>query len=260
MNNFTWMARASGLAVLAVVAGQAQAGAQDDAKGLVEGASLGLINRMVLEQLDYRRGDSTRVVSGGARSDEAREAGYGLMLNFSSGYTQGLIGLGLDAHAYGGLNLGSDADKVRSNPRYIAKDGSDLQDSFGRAGAALKLRWSSTELKVGEMRTKNPIFHSSDTRLLPETNRGWLISSNDIPQLSLQAGRFTRWADRNARKNGQPLLANYSGVQGEAFSFAGGSWATPWSGLSLSSYYGQYQNVWNTWYLGGVYKLSLIHI
>ncbi|GEM_PF-27516 len=257
MTYFKWMACRSGLAVLAVAAGHAQAGAQDEAKGLIEGASLGMVNRMVYEQLDYRRGDSTRVVSGGARSDKAAEAAYGLMLSFSSGYTQGVIGLGLDAHAYGGINLGSEADKVRSNPRYIAKDGSDLQDSFGRAGAALKLRWSSTELKVGEMRTKNPIFHSSDTRLLPETNRGWLISSNDIPQLSLQAGRFTGWADRNARKNGQPLLANYAGVQGDAFSFAGGSWATPWSGLSLSSYVGQYEDVWNTWYLGGFYKKAL---
>ena len=62
--------------------------------------------------------------------------------------------------------------RVRSSPRYIARDGNALPDSFGRAGAALKLRWSSTELKAGEMRTRNPIFNSSDTRLLPESNGG----------------------------------------------------------------------------------------
>ena len=146
---------------------------------------------------------------------------------------------------------------VRSNPRYIAKDGNDLKDTFGRAGAAVKLRISSTELKLGEMRTKNPIFHSSDTRLLPETNQGWQITSTDIPSLSLQAGRFTKWTDRNARKNGASLLSNYSGINADAFAFAGGTWATPVSGLSLTGYWGRYADAWNTLYLGSFYKLAL---
>lgn len=243
------------VAVLACTA--AHADAQADAKGFVEGSSLTMLNRLVYEQLDYQRGNTTRTVAGGPRSSEAREGAYGLMLNYSSGYTRGMVGLGLDAHAVGGINLGSDADSVRRNPRYIAKDGSHLKDSFGRAGAALKLRMSSTELKWGELRTKNPIFHSSDTRLLPETNRGWQITSSDIPTLSLQAGRFTKWSDRNARKNGGDLLANYSGVNADSFSFAGGNWATPIQGLSVSGYWGQYEDAWNTWYLGGFYKRAV---
>lgn len=235
----------------------AQAGEQDDATGFVEGAHLRLHQRTLYERLDYHHGDSTRTVAGGARSNHASEAAYGLMASFSSGYTRGPVGLGLDAHAWGGVNLGSEADRVRSSPRYIARDGNALPDSFGRAGAALKLRWSSTELKAGEMRTRNPIFNSSDTRLLPESNRGWLITSTDLPGLSLQAGRFTRLSDRNARRNGAPLLANYAGVTGSAFTFAGGSWATPLPGLTLSAYHGQFKDVWNTWYLGDIYKKAL---
>ncbi|MCV2218989.1 OprD family porin [Thauera sp. Sel9] len=235
---------------------QAHAGAQDEAKGFVEGASLKMQNRLLYERLNYQHGDTTRVVKG-PRSDKAEEIGYGLMLNFESGYTQGTVGFGVDAHAYGGLNLGADPDTVRSNPRYLARDDDDLKDAFGRAGAVVKLRFSNTELKYGEMRTKNPIFHSSDTRLLPETNRGWLLSSNEIKSLSLQAGRFTQWADRNSRKNGGELLANYSGVNGNSFTFAGGNWTTPVAGLSLSGYYGRYEDVWNTAYLGGFYKMAL---
>lgn len=235
----------------------AHAGAQNEATGFVEGSSLSLLNRIVYEQLDYQRGNTTKTVAGGPRSDQAKEGAYGLMLNYSSGYTRGFVGLGLDAHAFGGANLGSDADSVRSNPRYIAKEGRELKDGFGRAGGALKLRISSTELKIGEMRTKNPIFHSSDTRLLPETNRGWQITSTDIPTLSLQAGRFTKWTDRNARKNGNELLANYSGINADSFTFAGGSWSAPIKGLSISSYWGQYEDAWNTWYLGSFYKHAL---
>ena len=247
---------ASSAALLCFV-GPALAGAQDTATGFVAGAHLQLQNRYVFEQLDYRNGSSFRATNGERGKTQARESGYGLMLNYQSGYTQGLIGLGLDAHAYGGINLGTEADAARATPRYVAKDGQDLTSSFGRAGGALKLRVSSTELKIGEMRTRNPIFHSSDTRLLPETNRGWQITSADIPTLALQAGRFTAWADRNSRKNGGDLLANYSGANAGSFSFAGGAWTTPVKNWSLSSYIGQYEDHWNTWYLGSFYKHDL---
>src|SRR5690606_24735993 len=125
------------------------------ATGFFEGSSLSLNNRLIYEQLDYRHGDTTRTLAG-TRSNKAKESGYGLMLNFRSGYTAGTIGLGLDAHAYGAVNLGSHADSVRSNPRYLANDADILPDTYGRAGAAVKVRWSNTELKYGEMRTNNP--------------------------------------------------------------------------------------------------------
>lgn len=233
------------------------AGAQDDAKGFVEGSALHMQNRMLVEQLDYQKGSSFRAASGQRGQTLARESAYGLMLNYESGYTRGILGFGLDAHAYGAVNLGTEADQARSTPRYVTKNGQKIPDSFGRTGAALKVRISSTELKMGEMRTKTPIFSSSDTRLLPESNRGWQITSKDIPTLTLQAGRFTGWADRNARKNGSDLLANYSGVTSSSFSFIGGAWLTPLPNLSLSSYYGQYADNWNTAYLGSFYKLPL---
>ena len=235
--------------------GLAHAGAQDNATGFIEGSSLTLLNRLVYEQLEHQKGSSFKAVNGQRGRTQAKESGYGAMLNYQSGYTRGAVGFGVDAHAYGGINLDTQADSSRA--RYVASDGTDIANSFGRAGAALKVRLSSTELKVGEFRTKNPIFHSSDSRLLPETNRGWQITSNDLPSLSLQVGRFTDWADRNAHKNGNDLLANYSGKNGDSFSFAGGTWQTPVNNLSMTSYLGQYEDNWNTWYVGGFYKLPL---
>ncbi|MET1113511.1 MAG: OprD family outer membrane porin [Comamonas sp.] len=244
-------------AALLGLCGPALAGAQDSATGLVAGSTLLMQNRLVFEQLDYRHGSSFRAASGVRGKTQAQESGYGLMLNYQSGYTRGLVGVGADAHAYAGINLGTDADSARATPRYVARDGQDIARSFGRAGAALKLRVSSTELKIGEMRTRNPVFHSSDTRLLPESNRGWLLTSTDIPTLALQAGRFTAWADRNSRKNGGELLANYSGARGDAFSFAGGVWTTPVKNWRVSGYAAQYEDHWNTWYLGSLHKLDL---
>ncbi|MEG0052917.1 MAG: OprD family outer membrane porin [Comamonas sp.] len=242
---------------LFLVSSTAFATAQEEAKGFVEGSAFHMQNRMLFEQLDYQKGSRFRAASGQRGQTLSRESAYGLMLTYESGYTRGLFGLGLDAHAYGASNLGTEANHARATPRYVAKDGQEVTDSFGRAGAALKLRISSTELKLGEMRTKTPIFSSSDTRLLPESNRGWQVISRHIPTLTLQAGRFTGWADRNARKNGADLLANYSGATSGAFSFIGGAWATPVTHLTLSSYYGKHVDNWNTAYLGGFYKLPL---
>jgi imipenem/basic amino acid-specific outer membrane pore len=248
--------RTAWIATLSATSAVAWAGAQDEAQGFFAGQSLKLVNRVVYEQLDYQRGQTTRAVDGVRRS-EFEESAYGAMLTYQSGYTQGRIGLGLDAHAYGAINLGTDADSARRNPRYVAKDGTDIADSFGRVGASAKARISSTELRYGEMRTKNPIFHSSDSRLLPETNRGWLLTSQDIPLLSLQAGHFTKWTDRNARKNGARIQANYSGATGDAFSLLGGSWKLPVKNLSLSTYYGRFEDNWNTIYVGSSYAWTL---
>lgn len=244
-------------AALLCACGPALAGAQDTATGLVAGSQLQMNNRLVYEQLDYRNGSSFRAASGERGRALARESGYGLMLNFQSGYTEGPIGLGVDAHLHGAINLDTQPGSARATPRYVAKDGQDIPRSFGRAGAVLKLRVSSTELRLGEMRTRNPVFNSSDTRLLPETNRGWLLTSADIPTLALQAGRFTAWADRNSRKNGGELLANYSGANADAFRFAGGTWTTPVKNWSVSGYAGQYEDYWNTWYLGSAYRHEL---
>lgn len=245
------------VAALLLAGGKAFAIGQEEAKGFAEGSSLIMQNRMLSEQLDYQNGSSFRAASGQRGQTLARESAYGLMLNYESGYTRGLVGVGLDAHAYGALNLGTEANHARATPRYVARDGQEIADRFGRSGAALKIRISATELKVGEMRTRSPLFSSSDTRLLPESNRGWQVISTDIPALTLQAGRFTGWADRNARKNGADLQANYSGVTGSSFSFIGGTWVTPITNLTLSSYYGQYADNWNTAYLGSFYKLAL---
>jgi imipenem/basic amino acid-specific outer membrane pore len=242
---------------LAASTGGAWAGAQDEAKGFLEGQSLNMVNRVVYENLDYRHGSSFRSTDGVRGRDQATEAAYGAMLTYQSGYTVGTIGFGLDAHAYGAFNLDTDADSARNNPRYVARDGSDIADSFGRAGAVVKTRISSTELKYGEMRTKNPIFHSSDSRLLPETNRGWLLSSQDLAFISLQAGHFTKWTDRNARKNGADIQANYSGATGDSFSLLGGNWVLPVEGLGLSTYYGRFEDNWNTVYLGSYYSWAL---
>ncbi|WP_240754583.1 OprD family outer membrane porin [Lampropedia aestuarii] len=235
------------------------ANGQADANGFVEDASVQLHNRFVFERIDYQKGDRFKTTIDGQalQSSTAQESGYGAMLTLKSGFTQGLVGLGLDAHAYGALAV--NADDIRGGrARYLAKDSQGhVRSQFGRVGAAVKLRMSSTVLAYGELRTKNPIFNSSDSRLLPETNRGFLLTSTDIAHLLVQAGHFTGWSDRNSRGGNFDLRANYSGTTGSAFRFVGGHWQTPIEALKLSLYWGQFKDNWNTFHFGAAHSLAL---
>lgn len=252
------------LMMLGGAAAGAEAPVAEATGGFVEDTRWSLLNRTVLERRDYldggrSNGGRNAVLPRARRSDYAQEWGYGLMGAVESGFTRGVVGFGADAHAYFAHKLSGDdlrVGKVRMLP--VDRQGY-AQDGIARGGAALKVRISSTVLKVGEQRAKAPIFSSSDTRLLPETMRGWLLTSHEIDKLTLQAGHFTGSADRNARGTANPLVVNYldpKSPRGDAFDFAGATWkAAP--ALSLSAYLGRLKDTWRTGYLGASYAVPL---
>jgi imipenem/basic amino acid-specific outer membrane pore len=240
----------------------ASAGAQDDATGFLEGSTWDVLNRTVYDRRDYRHGSlngSARnaVKPRAERSDLAEEWAYGLMGNYSSGFTQGTVGFGLDAHAYLGVKLDSGGGRAGKSRLLGVDNDGHPKDDFSRAGAAAKLRLSSTVLKYGEQRVKTPIFGSSDSRLLPETATGWLVTSQEWDDLTLLGGHFTESTDRNASSHDRGFVVNYSnGRQGNAFDFVGGRYSGI-KGLDLSLYSSHYDETWRQHYLGGVYALPL---
>lgn len=234
------------------------------ATGFVEDTRWNLLNRTVYERRDYRHDDRS---NGGRnatlpkteRSDYAEEWGYGLIGTVESGFTHGWIGFGIDGLAHLAWNLAGDdyhVGKIRMLP--VDSQGY-AQDGIARGGIALKARISSTVLSVGEQRVRTPIFSSSDTRLLPETMRGWLITSTEIDDLTLQAGHFTGSTDRNAHSTGNPLIVNYLNPKtprGDTFDLVGGTWkGLP--NLALSAYLGRLADTWRTGHLGAYYSLPL---
>lgn len=58
------------------------------------------------------------------------------------------------------------------------------------AGATLKMRYSKTELKVGELRPLLPVVIIDDSRQLVTTYRGGLLESKEIDGLTLIAGGY----------------------------------------------------------------------
>lgn len=236
--------------------------AQEQAKGLIEDSTWSLVNRTVYDNREYRHGASNSGARNAykpraERNGYAEEWAYGLMGTLQSGFTQGLIGVGVDAHAYMGLKLDSGGGRA-GKARLLGLDNDGYpKDNYGRGGAALKLRMSNTVLSWGEQRVKTPVFSSSDSRLLPETATGVFLTSNEFNALKMVGGHFTESTDRNASSHDQGFVVNYSnGPKGDAFDLAGLVY-TPGKNLSASLYTSRYENTWNQHYLGAVFSHAL---
>jgi imipenem/basic amino acid-specific outer membrane pore len=236
--------------------------AQSQSNGFVQDSAWSLLNRTVYDHREYRHGARNSAARNAykprdERNGYAEEWAYGLMGTLQSGFTQGLIGVGVDAHAYLGTQLDSGGGRA-GKARLLGLDNQGHpKDEFSRGGAALKLRLSSTVLSYGEQRVKTPVFSSSDSRLLPETATGLFLSSNEFAALRLVAGHFTDSTDRNASSHDQGLVVNYSNaVKGKTFDLAGMVF-TPAKNLNLSLYSSRYEDTWNQHYLGSTFLQTL---
>lgn len=233
--------------------------AQSSSNGVIEDSTWGILNRSVFDQRDYRHGARNSAARNAykprsERNGKAEEWAYGLMGTFQSGFTQGLIGVGVDAHAYLGVQLDSGGGRA-GKARLLGVDNEGHpKDEFSRAGAALKLRLSNTVLSYGEQRVKTPVFSSSDSRLLPETATGLFLTSDEIDKVRLVAGHFNESTDRNASSHNQGFVVNYSNArQGNSFDLAGAVF-NPNAGFTASLYTSRYEDTWNQHYLGSTFS------
>ncbi|UFQ98749.1 OprD family porin [Pseudomonas wenzhouensis] len=171
---------------LAVAAGTSQlafASAQSESNGFVEDSSFNVLNRNLYFSRDFRN-------AGPDLNDDPQEWGHGIIGTFESGFTQGTIGFGVDAIGMLGIKLDSGKGRTGTGLFPTGSDGRS-QDDYSEAGGAVKLRLSSTVLKYGTQFTALPVLSTDDSRLLPETAEGFLVTSNEIEGLELHAGHFT---------------------------------------------------------------------
>ncbi|OTG67621.1 OprD family outer membrane porin [Acinetobacter silvestris] len=116
----------------------------------------------------------------------AKEWAQSLMLNINSGYTEGLIGAGLDIYAGTGVKLWGDAEHRGAGILpYNSKTGEPI-DTFAEIGATAKFKYAETELKYGTLFPKTPVVISSFSRVLPQTYRGVQLVSKDLKNIKLE--------------------------------------------------------------------------
>ncbi|MBI6885041.1 OprD family porin [Pseudomonas putida] len=178
------------LIVLGVLsASQAMGNDQAESKGFVEDSSLKVLLRHAYMNRDYKDGNTDK-----------SEWGQSAFAEFSSGFTQGTVGVGVDAFGMYALNLERNDDRSGAQGIDFFKkgDSGEPADDLFKGGAAIKFRLSSTKLIYGNQMPALPVLGADNGRLLPESYTGTLITSKEIKGLELNAGRFTAESRKSA--------------------------------------------------------------
>lgn len=187
-------------------------------------------------------------IVGPNKQSKAEEWGQGFIFNFKSGYTPGMLGFGVDAIGLLGLKLDSSPDRVRSGllPR---QDDGKAADDYSRLAAALKIRLSKTELKIGELQPNLPVLTFSDIRLLPPSYQGVSLVSNEGAGLTLQAGqlRSTSLRDEGGDDQIQAMVGSVPQRQASSdrFNYAGADYAFNDKRTSVGTWYAELEDIYN---------------
>ncbi|MGH8354446.1 MAG: OprD family porin [Pseudomonas sp.] len=187
-------------------------------------------------------------IVGPNRQSKAEEWAQGFILNFKSGYTPGPVGVGVDAIGLLGLKLDSSRDRVNTGLLPVQDDG-EAADEYSRLGAALKLKLSNTELKIGELQPNLPVLTFSDIRLLPPSYQGASLVSNEIAGLTLQGGQLRSTSLRNEAGDDEMLAMLGHLPQRQAssdrFNYAGADYALNAKRTTLGAWYAQLEDLYN---------------
>ncbi|AFY20199.1 OprD family porin [Pseudomonas sp. UW4] len=156
------------------------------------------------------------------------EWAQGFLLRYESGYTEGTIGVGVDALGLLGVKLDSSPDRAGSG--LLPRDREKVHgapDSYSELGLTAKLRASKSVLKVGTLQPKLPAVLANDSRLLPQTFEGAHLNSNEFAGLTLDGGRLRQVSQRDSsnREDMTVTTGNARGIvasnTSDQFDFAG---------------------------------------
>jgi hypothetical protein len=185
----------------------------------------------------------------------------GFDLQFKSGYTDTPLAVGLDVDGQYALRLdahGNDGS-LPYNPvtEKTAKD-------YSRAGATLKMRYSKTELKVGDYKPFLPVASNDPSRQLDTIYQGAVLESKEVDNLTLTGGRFwsavTRQSSNHEQfyRNGTPDSDDSMGLDfgGATYALRPNLEATYFYGVMHDIYRQHYAGFKHTGDLGASYKLK----
>ncbi|NLY15882.1 MAG: OprD family porin [Gammaproteobacteria bacterium] len=171
-------------AVAAASTQMAAASQQSESNGFVEDSKLDLHARTLYFNRDFRNEDSTQ-------QSYREDLGLGLKAIYESGFTQGTVGFGVDVFGLQGIKLDTGGGRQGNNQFPTDGRSGKAQDNYSQAGAAVKARLSNTTLKYGQQFVDLPVLSTDDSRLLPESTTGFLVTSEEIDGLVVHAGHFT---------------------------------------------------------------------
>ncbi|MDT6922028.1 OprD family porin [Pseudomonas atacamensis] len=175
-----------------------------------------------------------------------QEWAQGFIGNFSSGFTEGTVGFGIDAHAFAGLKL--DGGKGHSGTGLLPVDSDGRSESnYSSAGGAFKLKVSRTTLAFGEMTVETPVFDTSDKRLQPEYATGFLLNSAELDNVNLLAGHFTAFKNQDSSSGQGDFYGYGANTEAGGISFVGADLFSS-SPIGGALYASELSDTWHQYY------------
>jgi len=236
------------IAIAATVTPAAHAADDSNAEGFVEGSSLNLNARnyyMNRNRLQH--------------TDDNIEWGQGFLGTFESGYTQGTVGFGVDAHAMLGLKLDGGGGTDNSSILPVSDGNGKAPGSFSTAGGTLKMRAFDTELKAGDLFLANPVIAGGETRMLPQTFRGVSLTNHSFDGWMIEGGQasFTKPYNQSGHTRiGTSYGSLADGDESKHLNWAGVAWSGL-PGLTSSLYASELKDIWNQYYYDLDYTYAL---
>lgn len=222
--------------------------ADDDTSkdGFIDGSSLNLHLRNYYMNHDIRS----------SHLDDSKEWGQGFIAKFSSGFTPGVVGFGLDAYGMLGLKLDGGGGTDGSSILPVGSGNGKAPTDFSSGGAAFKMRAFDTELKAGDLFLTNPVIAGGETRMLPQTFQGISLTNHSFAGWMFEGGQVS--FDKPYNQSGMQRLTTTYGDLGDQTTKH-----LTWAGAAFSGmpeitsnlYAAQLKDVWNQYY----YDLDYTH-
>lgn len=197
---------------------------------------------------------------------KSEEWAQGFLMRYESGFTEGTVGVGVDALGTLGLKLDSGRGTSSTGLLQVDRETGKAQDSYGDLGVTGKVRVSKTVLKAGTLMPKLPVLMSNDSRLLPQSFQGGQLNSMEIDGLTFDGGQLSRVNQRDSSDH-EVMTLTSSGPRGftglpaatqgsDEFNFAGASYK--WNDqLTTGYHYANLDQYYNQHYLNAVHVLPI---
>jgi len=227
------------IAIAATMTASAQAADDASREGFVEGSSLNLNARNYYMNRNRHQ-----------HTDDNIEWGQGFLGKFESGFTEGTVGFGLDAHAMLGLKLDGGGGTDNSSILPVSDGNGKAPGSFSTGGGTLKMRAFDTELKAGDLFLTNPVIAGGESRMLPQTFRGVSLTNHSFDGWLIEGGQasFTKPYNQSGHTRiGTSYGTLADGDESQHLNWAGVAWSGL-PGLTSSLYASELKDIWNQYY------------
>ena len=179
-------------------------------------------------------------------------------LDAKSGYHDlGVIQVGADLLVQHAVKLNG---RDKNADWVLPHDGKESKDHFGTVGATLKVKFSETELKVGDLLPMSPVVFFDPSRQLLTTYSGAWLESKELKDTKLTLAYID--GINNRYDNQFRDLTKFNPPQFDNGAEADGMWIAGidhqlTKELGASYWYADVQDIYQQHYLGVSYKIGL---